>query len=98
MQLLTLRVRLHELHDELTPLVLKTTRCHHNHMAGTKEYGLIVAEGLVIVRGMYGGPGIWKNGTMIDLFDNLYLISYLDSTYRSQWHTIVEFTKLSTID
>lgn len=98
MQLLTLRVRLHELDDKLTPLVLETTRCHHNHMAGTEEYGLIVAEGLVIVRGMYGRPWIRKNSAMIDLFDNLYLIAYLDCAYRSQRHAILEFTKLATID
>lgn len=83
MQFLTLRVRVHELDDELSTLVLKTTRCQHDDMTRTEEYRLIITESLVIVRGVYGRPWIGKYGTMIDLFDNLYLIAYLDSAYRS---------------
>lgn len=97
MQFLTLRVRIHEFDDKLSTLVLKTTCCDHDDMARTKEYGLIVAKGLVIVRGVYGRPWIGKHGTMIDLLDNLYLIAYLDSTYRFKWQPITELTKLATV-
>lgn len=98
MQFLAFRIRIGKLDNKLSAFVLKATRRDHNHMAGTEEYGLIVAKGLEIVRGMYGRPGIGEYGAMIDLFDHLDLIAYLDGAYRIQWQAIAKCAKFATVD
>lgn len=98
MQLLALGVRVRELDDELATFVLEAARCDNNNMAGTEEYWLIVAEGLEVVGGMYGRPRIGEDGAMIDLFDHLYLIAYLDGAYRAQWQAIAKGAKLAAVD
>lgn len=98
MQFLSLRVGVRKLDDELATFIREAARCDDNNMAGAKEYRLVVAEGLEVVRGVYGRPGIGEDGAMIYLFDHLYLIAYLDRTNRAQRQTISKCAELAAID
>jgi len=66
-------------------------------MARTKQNWLIVTERLKVVRGVNGWPRIWKHSTMIHLFNDLDLITDLQSTNRSQRHAVAESAELSAI-
>jgi len=76
-ELLALGVRVHELNDKLTLLVLKAASCKDDHMASTEQNWLVVTERLKVVRGVDGGPGIGEHGTMIHLLYHLDLITDL---------------------